>query len=276
MPGRPPPRLAAACLLLLAVPPFSLPQAKPAEGKPVEAKPVEGKPVDGVAVPFPSAETLNYNIEWRLIYAGAARVTLEPTTLDGQQKWHTSLHVESGGLVSKLYKLEDTYDVEMVNQFCAVSTHLDSLENKRHKETNIAYDHSRGKATYIERDLVKNATIKTAEVAIPACVSDVIGGLLKLRMLHLEPGQSTQIPLSDGKKSVMARVDAQDREQIKVGAGMYNTVRYEVFIFNGVLYARKAELYVWLSDDARRLPVQVRARMNFPVGSITFALEKED
>ncbi|HUA22293.1 MAG TPA: DUF3108 domain-containing protein [Bryobacteraceae bacterium] len=268
-------------MALLAVPPFSLAQAKPAEAKAVDAKAaagkvVDGKVADGVAVPFPSAETLTYNIEWRLIYAGAARVTLEPAASTDGQKWHTSLHVESGGMVSKLYKLEDTYNVDMVNQFCAVSTHLDSREGKRHKETVVDFDHNRGKAIYTERDLVRNATIKTAEVAIPACASDVIGGLLKLRTMHLEPGQSAQIPLSDGKKSAMARIEAQDREQIKVTAGTYNTVRYEAFLFNGVLYARKAELYVWLTDDARRLPVQIRARMNFPIGSITFTLDKAD
>jgi len=259
MPGRSPQRLAVACLAFLLAP-CSNPQVKP---------------VDGAAVPFPSAETLTYNIEWRLIYAGAARITLEPTVLADQQKWHTRLHVESGGLVSKLYKLEDTYDVNMVEQFCAVDTHLDSIESKRHKETKVTYDRSRGKATYIERDVLKNATLKTAEVDIPACAGDIIGGLLKLRTLHLEPGQTAQIPVSDGKKSIMARVDAQDREQIKVDAGTYNTVRYEVFVFNGALYSRKAEMYVWLSDDARRLPVQLRARMSFPIGSITFALEKE-
>jgi hypothetical protein len=92
--------------------------------------------------------------------------------------------------------------------------------------------------------------------------------------LRLEPGQSAQIPVSDGKKSVSARVEAQEREQIKTKVGTFNTVRYEAFVFNGVLFARKAQLQMWLSDDARSLPVQIRARMSFPVGSITFTLDK--
>jgi hypothetical protein len=231
--------------------------------------------VDGAPVPFPAAETLTYNIEWRLIYAGSARLSLEPAVLANQHKWQSNLHLESGGLVSKLYKLEDTYDAEMVDQFCAVATHLDAVEGKRHRETKVAYDHGRGKASFIERDLVKNATIKTSEVDIPACVGDILGGLYKLRTLKLEPGQSAQVPVSDGKKSTLARVEAQEREQIKVEAGTFSTIRYEVFVFNGALYSRKAQLYVWLTDDARRLPVQFRARMSFPVGSVTFALVKE-
>jgi Protein of unknown function (DUF3108) len=247
--------------MLLATSPSSLPQSKAAS----------------VASPtFPSQETISYNIEWRLIYAGNAQISVDPKMSPGKQDWLLKLHLESAGLVSKLYKLDDNYTVQMENQFCATSTDLNSVEKNRHHETTVNYDPARRKATYVERDLLKNATFKTAETEIPACVSDIIGGLYKLRSLKLDPGQSTQFPISDGKKTVSARIEAQQREQIKIKGGTFNTIRYEVFVFNGILYARKAELFVWLTDDARRLPVQIRARMGFPIGSITFELEKEE
>jgi hypothetical protein len=63
---------------------------------------------------------------------------------------------------------------------------------------------------------------------------------------------------------------------VKIKAGTFETIRYEVSLFNGVLYPRKADLFVWLTDDAHRLPVQVRARMSFPVGTITFELVKDE
>jgi len=252
------PRLAAACSLLLASSPASLPQSK----------------VDGT--PFPSQETISYTIEWRLIYAGNAKLTLEPKPAADKTDWESKLHLESAGLVSRLYKLEDNYTVKMENQFCADSSDFNSMERSRHHETTVSYDHARGKASYVERDLLKNSVYKTAETAIPACVSDIIGSLYKLRGLSLEPGQSTQVSISDGKKTVSARVEAQQREKIQTKAGTFNTIRYEAYVFNGVLYARKAQLLIWLSDDARRLPVQIRARMGFPIGSITFEMEKEE
>jgi len=43
-----------------------------------------------------------------------------------------------------------------------------------------------------------------------------------------------------------------------------------------VLYKRSAHLYVWLSDDARKLPVQIRVRMQFTIGTITLQLAKEE
>jgi hypothetical protein len=256
MPGRFTSRLSCVYLALFAIPSL-LPQARP------PAAPSNA---------FPSAETLSYGIEWRLINAGYARLSLEPK----KSGWESRLHLESGGLVSKLYKLDYNYSSEMEDQFCTGSTDLNAIERSRHRETKVTYDRARNKANYVERDLLKNSISKTSEIDIPACVSDVIGGLYKVRTLKLEPGQSTQVQLSDGKKSVSVRLDAQQREQIKTAAGTFNTIRYEAFVFNGVLFARKADLLVWITDDARRLPVQIRARMSFPIGSITFELQKEE
>jgi hypothetical protein len=217
---------------------------------------------------LPSAETLIYNVQWRLIDAGDARLTQEPK--------RSKLHLESSGLVSKLYKLDDNYDLEMQGDFCATSTTLNGMERSRHRETKVTYDYSKGKAFYVERDLIKNSVTKTDEVDIPSCTHDIVGALYKLRTLKLEPGQSTQMPLSDGKKSASARIEAQQKEELKTPAGTFNTTRYEAFVFGGVLYARKAQLLIWISDDPRRLPVQIRIRLSFPIGTINLELQKEE
>ena len=268
MPGRLPPRLVGLCLALLLTPADSLPQSVLLGG-------ITSKAFEGALAPFPSAEKLSYDIEWRLIYAGSAHMILAPKP-GSPRKWDSQLLIASGGLVSKLYMLEDTYHVGMDEAFCTTATQLDALEGKRHRDTKVVYDHTRGKASSVERDLNKNAVIKSSEVEIPACAIDAVAGLYKLRMDKLEPGQSTQVPMSDGKKTAYVRVEAQGREQVKIKAGTFDTIRYEVFLFNGVLYPRKADLFVWLTDDSHRLPVQIRARMSFPVGTITFELTKDE
>jgi hypothetical protein len=133
-----------------------------------------------------------------------------------------------------------------------------------------------GRASYLERDLLRNATVLAKEIDTPPCVHDVAGGLYLLRTLNLEPGHSTQIAVSDGKKSVMAKVEAQQREEIKTPAGTFKAIRYEVYLFNNVLYNRSAHLYVWLTDDRRKLPVQIRVRMQVTIGTITLQLEKQE
>ena len=258
MPQRFMAKFAGACLALSVGTP-SLPQSR-----------VDSTPA------FPAKEQLSYTVEWRLIYAGNAVLKVDPTGSADGAPWQVKLHLESAGLVSKLYHLDDNYQVEMDNHFCAASTNLDAMERSRHRETSVRFDRNRGKASYIERDLLKNSVIKTSESEVPPCVSDIIAALYKLRTLPLEPSHPQQIIISDGKKTVSARIEPQARETLKLKSGTFETIRCEANIFNGVLYNRKGEFLVWLTDDARHLPVQIRARMSFPIGSITLELDKED
>ena len=236
----------------------------------------EGQAAEPSTVSFPVPEKLHYGIEWRLVDAGNATLTLDRRTSAEQTGWHSSVALESTGLVSKLYKVHDTYTGDYEDQFCATSSLLDAAEGHRRRETKVTFDRIANKATYLERDLIKNSIVKTDEIDIPQCVHDVVGGLYRLRTMRIDVGQSAQIPMSDGKKSVSARVEAQERELVKTKSGTYKTVRYEAFLFDGVLYKRRARLFVWLTDDARRLPVQIRVRMQFAIGTITLQLEKEE
>jgi hypothetical protein len=222
---------------------------------------------------LPSRETLLYNVEWRLITAGKARVewTATPASRTGYQM---KLRLESTGLVSKLFKVEDDYTAQMSQALCIEASQLNAVEGRRQRETKITYDH--GKANYLERDLAKNAVVLAQETEVPSCVQDVAGGLYFLRTLSLEPGQSTQVPVSDGKKHAMARVEAQQREDVRTPSGLYKTMRYEVYLFNNVLYRRPAHLFVWVSEDRLRLPVQIRVRMQITIGTITLQLEKHE
>ena len=184
-----------------------------------------------------------------------------------------NVHIESAGLVSKLYKVNDDYRTSVNDQFCAATTLISAEEGKRRRETKIAYD--AGKAKYLERDLVKNAVVVTKETPIPGCVFEYFGALNKLRGMKMDVGQSAQLPMSDGKRFANVKAEAQEREELKTSAGTFKTVRYEIFIFNDVLMSRKARAFVWLTDDARRLPVQLRVRLQVLVGTIDFRLEKE-
>jgi len=226
--------------------------------------------------PFGSAETLQYSIEWRLIAAGTAELKIELSHDANRPEWQIHAHVESAGLVSKLYKLDDNYTSHVGDQFCVSTSEMDAFEGKKHHDARVSYDYVRNRAVFLERDLVKNTTMSTKEIQLPGCVSDVLGGLYKMRTLRLQPGQSAQIPTSDGKKWAPVRIEAQEREEIKNHVGDFKTIRYEAFLFNGVIYSKKASMLVWVTDDDRHLPVQIRARMGFPIGSITLSLEKEE
>jgi hypothetical protein len=222
---------------------------------------------------LPSHESLTYSIEWRLITAGRATVQW---TSNGSDSAQIKAHVESVGLVSKLFHVDDSYVANMGSGLCGQSVQLTAQEGSRERETKINFDYPNHRADYLERDRLKNTVILARETDIPPCVHEIAGALYFLRTLNIEPGQSVLLPLTDGKKSAVVKVEAQQREEVKTAAGNFKTIRYEAYVFNNVLYRRPAHLYVWLTDDSRRLPVQIRVRMQVTIGTITLELEKHE
>jgi len=214
------------------------------------------------------AEKFTYDIEWRLIHAGTAVVEV--------RERQASMKLESAGLVSTLYKIDDTYNANFDQPFCVTSTGMEAKEGKRHHQTDVTYDRAQLRATRTERDLIANKVLHSDSVEIPGCVHEIVGAIAMLRRTNLNVGQSTQIPLSDGRKSALVKVEAQEREDVRTTIGNYHTIRYEANMLNGVVYSRKGRVFIWLTDDARKLPVQIRVRVAFPVGSVTLGLAREE
>lgn len=240
---------------------------------------VAGSAVIAAPGALPPHEILQYNVEWRLVTAGKARLQWDAAphqALASNAGWQADLHLESTGLVSKLFKVNNHYTSNLDSDLCSTSSFLKADEGTRHKETRVTFNRQAHKAEYLEKDLDKKGAVTAHDIDTPPCVHDVLGGLYVLRTMNLPVGQSLQIPVSDGKKSVMARVEAQQREDVKTPAGTFKTVRYEAYLFNDVLYRRYGHLHFWLTDDARKLPVQVRVRLQFTIGTITLQLEKEE
>lgn len=224
------------------------------------------------AAPFPAPEKLTYLIEWHGVNAGTAVIQLSRAA---QNNWQFDLNLHSAGVVSRLYKVWDNYKVISTGHFCALSTFLDAQEGKRHHQTQLTFQTAQHKVDYYEHDLVKNTTVRK-ELNIAPCTHDVIGALATLRTIDLQPGKTAILPVTDGKKMVNARVAAQAKEKITVGSKTYQTIRYEAFLFDNVLYKRKGRLFLWATDDADRLPVQMRVQLAFPVGTILLQLEKQE
>jgi hypothetical protein len=223
----------------------------------------------------PGREVLDYSIEWRLIAAGTAKMTWISMPHSAVAANELRLHLESAGMVSRLFRVNDDYTSSLGPNLCAQNSFLSAHEGNRNRETRVTYDAQNRKANYLEKDLNKNTTT-VHDVEIPPCVHDVIGGLAVLRTLHLDPGKTVQIPVSDGKKFVQVKIEAERREDLNTPMGMRKTIRYEVFLFDNVLYKRSGHMHVWLTDDNRRLPVQLQVRLQFTIGTITFKLEKEE
>jgi hypothetical protein len=64
-------------------------------------------------------------------------------------------------------------------------------------------------------------------------------------------------------------VHAEAREQIKTPAGTFNAIRVQPKTSSPLL-RDKGKIWIWYSDDAARVPIQMRARLSW--GTLLFYL----
>ena len=221
---------------------------------------------------FPCPERLTYRIEWRLVTAGSAIIEERRGTGSG---WDFNLNLQSAGLVSRLYRVFDTYKAITGDRFCGSSAVLDAQEGKKHLVSRLNFNNARKKVEYTERNLIKNTTTNK-ELAVPPCTHEILGALAVLRLAPPESGKPISLPITDGKKLAFVKIEAQAKEKLNVEGKNYSTTRYEVFLFDNVLYKRKGRLFLWATDDPNHLPVQLQVHLGFPIGNITIQLEKDE
>lgn len=214
----------------------------------------------------PTAFQARYAAEWRLFDAGFGQLEFNGQNI-------ARVQLESAGLVGRLYHVKDSYMSVLDAALCTSTVSLQAEEGSRRRETLITFDKTGKTIQYKERDLVTNKTVLEKQTATQGCVHDVIGGLMRLRSVNMNLGQTMTMPMSDGKKlASAARIEAQEKETVVTPAGTFQAVRYQAHLFDGVLFDRKASLFIWLTDDARKLPVQFQVRLRFYIGTITLRL----
>jgi hypothetical protein len=214
---------------------------------------------------FPNGQRLVFNAEWRLFNAGTA--VLEISSSGGQQHVHGT--ADSTGAVSLFYRVRDRFDSWFDSRSLCSSRIIKHTEEGLHrKDTQITFDYARGQAVLEETNL-RNNERKRVENAVPGCASDVLSAVFYGGTLPLVPGEQYTFPLNDGNKTVDVTVHVEGREEIKIPTGTYHTIRVQPEASSGSL-SKKGKIWVWYTDDAQHMPVQMRGRMLW--GNLTLTL----
>ena len=218
---------------------------------------------------FPLGQTYVYGGQWRIFNAGTASLRMEKA---GQEN-RIVASADAAGTVALLYHVQDRLESFFdPSSFCSRSTSRHVEEGFRRVDTNITFDYARRKAIFDQKNLKKNET-KHEQHEIPGCVTDMLSAIYYVASLPLEPGRTFSFPLNDGGESVVVNLHVEAREQIKTPAGTFNTVRTQPEAATG-LVRDKGKLWIWYTDDAAHVPVQMRARMNW--GTLIFQLQRID
>ncbi len=215
---------------------------------------------------FPERQTLTFTVDWRVFTGGTAVFHLEQ---QGDQEKVTAT-ADTVGAVNMLFPVVDRFQSGMNTKTgCSSGFSKQIQEGRRKISSDLTFDPAAGKQTEVARNLVKG-TQSTISSSIPACVTDSLSGIFYVASQRLVLGQDVGLPLADAMRTVTVTMKVEAHEEIKTPAGTFQTVRVQPTAEEGVVKNR-GNIWIWYTDDARHIPVQIRARLFW--GTITFHLQ---
>ncbi len=216
---------------------------------------------------YPQHETLTYTVDWRVFSAGTAVFHLDQ--VNGQLK--ISASADSTGAVNMLFPVVDRFQSGFdLKTGCSTGFNKQLQEGRRKIASDLTFDYEHGKQTQNERNLVKG-TATHKEANVPACVTDSLSAVFYTQSQPLALGQTLSFPLADSMRTVTVGMKVHNREEIKTPAGTFQTIKVQATADEGIVKNR-GSIWIWYTDDARHLPVQMQARA-FLWGTITFHLQ---
>lgn len=224
--------------------------------------------VPAAALPFRAGEKLTYEISWSdILQAGTAVLEVRKQVADGgpSKAYHLVSRASSAGLVSRFYKVSDTVESFIDSErLYSLSFRLDQQHGKRKKKRAMTFDHAKG-------TVVETADGKQATYSIPENVQDALSSLYYVRARQdFIVGKPIRVNVHEDGKTWSVEVHTLGREKIKTMLGNIDTIRIKTYPRYEGVFRNKAEIYLWLTDDARKIPVLMKSSIS--IGTIIATL----
>ena len=213
-------------------------------------------------VPWKIGEYFQFSIDWSGLNGGNALMQVQNMqTVDGRRAWRIISKAESNSFVSKFYKVRDRAETFIdADSLYTRKFEKHLREGSYRKDLSVRFDQEAGKAIYDNG----------RSFDVPRRVHDVLSAFYYVRTCPLPEGATVSIPTHDNEKSYDMVVRVVRRERIEVPAGKFDCVLVEPMLKSEGIFKSKGQMLVWLSDDERRIPVQVKSKV--PIGSISVSL----
>jgi len=222
-------------------------------------------------LPFAPGERLAFRMTYAHLLAGRAVIAVEPALREGRPVYRLSLDVRSEGLFAWLfrYRVDDhttaTWDPATGCSY-GIEKHL--REGRAARDQVVHIDPVTGTVT------VEDAKIAQKVFQVGPCALDVFSAFFVARQRGLgRDGQLTVRVFDNGKVyDLPFRPIGYETLDLPLPLGRRLTQVAEPVVPPGSgLFTQEGRLLVWVTADARRIPVRVRSKV--PVGSVSGDLE---
>ncbi len=213
---------------------------------------------------FQVGERLIFSVRYGPVRAGEATMSIAAIETVGPDScYHIVTTAASNDFFSTFFHVRDRYETYMDTRWLLSRRYEKHLnEGDYHNSAIVEMDQRRQLALY--------DTGKVFEM-LPGS-HDILSAFYITRARRLEVGASFDLESHVDRKNYPIRVLVHRRERVKVPAGEFDCLVVEPVMRSEGLFKQKGQLLIWLTDDRRRIPVQVKS--DLPIGAISIVLVK--
>ena len=206
-----------------------------------------------------------FNVNYGYVTAGEAVLAIPAEdTVAGHRCFRVEFLVSSLPSFSWIYKVEDRYLTFIDMQTIAPWRFEQHVREGHYQRDYVA-----------QFDQVKHVAVTAkGSYEVPPYVHDILSAFYYVRTVDLsgmKVGDAMTMSNFYGEKDYELAVKFLGRQDLEVAAGTFHTVVVEPLVKEGGLFKSEGRIVVWLTDDERRMPIRVNAKVL--IGSIDTELK---
>ena len=211
-------------------------------------------------VPFGVGEKLDYQVKFGAISVGQGSMEVVGVEdIRGRRAWHTVFRVKGGTF---FYRVDDRFEswVDVVN-FASLRHRQQIDEGRRERER--VFEIFPDRETYVEDEKQEKPSVKEP--------LDDGSFLYFIRTVPLEVGQTYEFNRYFRPDRNPVKITVVRKEKVKVPAGTFDAVVVRPSIKTKGIFSENGHAEVWLSDDDKRIMLQMKSKLSF--GSLSLYLK---
>jgi hypothetical protein len=218
---------------------------------------------------FKAGENLSYRLRYGFIIAAEASIKVfeTETKFDNRPVFHLLAEGRTAGSFNVFYKVKNRYDSYIDKETLRPYLYTENIREANYRRTDKVRFYQD------EKKLVSNkGTFKGNGQTF-----DVVSAYFFARSLDistLKQGDKFNMDYFLGDGISKLEVQFVGRERIKTALGTFNCIKFSPSIQPGRIFRKDSKLYLWITDDANRIPV--KAHVEILVGAVTLELKAAD
>jgi hypothetical protein len=221
-------------------------------------------------------EKLTYAISYIGIVAGEVVLEVLPLkVMHGRKVYHVRAHASSSPVFSLIYKLNDTLEsfIDFEGIF-SYRFHMVLEDKKQQRDSLELYDSEKKETFYWSRWEYADQSKKQVKETTPIqpFSQDSLSSLFFLRTVPFAADSVVQFPVVSEGKSQEASCTVVRREKVRSPMGDVFAWVVRPELKSEGLLKKGGDSFIWFTDDDRRFPVKLEARVR--IGSISAELIK--